>query len=385
MSDTLKCRRCVFENSAATALIAASMPPMPRPVMTRQIERSTSPVTVVAMSMPSDMTARHPRIVGRRPILSATPPSTIEPIAMPMSSIESTMPSAARSIPHSVAMPGEAKLMERMSNPSSAFRAIVMPTTPICSRLIGGLREHVSRICVHTAERITFGNVIDTRAERGPRNCQRSGAICSSARRSFARMSAARRSLWLYIRTARHSLTSSRRWAAHRLHECHRSRRAAWRCLRIWPALSGPAQRRRSDCARTSREDSRAHLLADIGRSTPGLIFFRGGGFVLGTLDSSDRMCRELAHLAGRVVVSVDYRLAPEHPFPAAVDDAYAATKYVIENPGEFGIDATQVATCGESAGGNLAAVTALEAGAMTASRPLTFPAPHLPSGGLRR
>jgi acetyl esterase len=92
----------------------------------------------------------------------------------------------------------------------------------------------------------------------------------------------------------------------------------------------------------------------------PGLIYFRGGGFVLGTLDSSDRGCRDLAHLAGRVVVSVDYRLAPEHPFPAAVDDAYAATKYVIENPSEFGIDATQVAVGGESAGGNLAAVTAL-------------------------
>ena len=92
----------------------------------------------------------------------------------------------------------------------------------------------------------------------------------------------------------------------------------------------------------------------------PGLVYFRGGGFVLGTLDSCDRACRDLAHLAGRVVVSVDYRLAPEHPFPAAVDDAYAATKYVIENASEFGIDAGQVAVGGESAGGNLAAVTAL-------------------------
>lgn len=92
----------------------------------------------------------------------------------------------------------------------------------------------------------------------------------------------------------------------------------------------------------------------------PGLIFFHGGGFVLGTLDSSDRPCRELAHLAGRVVVSVDYRLAPEHPFPAAVDDASAATKYVLENAGEFGMDAQQVAIGGESAGANLAAVAAL-------------------------
>ena len=59
--------------------------------------------------------------------------------------------------------------------------------------------------------------------------------------------------------------------------------------------------------------------------------------------------------------MSVDYRLAPEHPFPAAVDDAYAATKYVVEHAGEFGIDAGQVAVGGESAGANLAAVTALK------------------------
>ena len=92
----------------------------------------------------------------------------------------------------------------------------------------------------------------------------------------------------------------------------------------------------------------------------PGLVFFHGGGFVLGTLDSCDRPCRELAHLAGRVVVSVDYRLAPEYPFPAAVDDASAATKYVLDHAGEFGMDADQVAVGGESAGANLAAVTAL-------------------------
>jgi len=104
----------------------------------------------------------------------------------------------------------------------------------------------------------------------------------------------------------------------------------------------------------------------------PGLIYFRGGGFVLGTLDSSDRVCRDLAHLAGRVVVSVDYRLAPEHPFPAPVDDAYASTKYVLEHGDEFGIDEGQVAVGGESAGGNLAAVTALKLRQSGVS-PLTF------------
>ncbi len=97
-----------------------------------------------------------------------------------------------------------------------------------------------------------------------------------------------------------------------------------------------------------------------LGGRLPGLVFFHGGGFVLGTLDSSDRPCRELAHLSGRVVVSVDYRLAPEHPFPAAVDDASAAAKYVLEHAEEFSVDADQVAIGGESAGANLAAVTAL-------------------------
>jgi acetyl esterase len=108
------------------------------------------------------------------------------------------------------------------------------------------------------------------------------------------------------------------------------------------------------------------------GRRLPGLIYFHGGGFILGTLDSCDRVCRDLAHLSGRVVVSVDYRLAPEHPFPAAVDDASAATKYVLEHAGEFGMDESQIAIGGESAGGNLAAVTALKLRPGSAPR-LTF------------
>jgi acetyl esterase len=108
------------------------------------------------------------------------------------------------------------------------------------------------------------------------------------------------------------------------------------------------------------------------GRRLPGLIYFHGGGFILGTLDSCDRVCRDLAHLSGRVVVSVDYRLAPEHPFPAAVEDACAATKYVLEHAGEFGIDENQIAIGGESAGANLAAVTALKLRG-TGARPLTF------------
>ncbi|MEI9989419.1 MAG: alpha/beta hydrolase [Rhizomicrobium sp.] len=89
----------------------------------------------------------------------------------------------------------------------------------------------------------------------------------------------------------------------------------------------------------------------------PGLMFYHGGGFVIGDLDSHDDLSRCLANGSGCRVVSVDYRLAPEHPFPAAVDDSFAATRYVAAHASEFGIDATRLAVSGDSAGGNLAAV----------------------------
>jgi acetyl esterase len=94
----------------------------------------------------------------------------------------------------------------------------------------------------------------------------------------------------------------------------------------------------------------------------PALVFFHGGGFVLGGLDMSDRACRALANGSGCVVISVDYRLAPEHAFPAAADDAFAATSYVAEHAADFGVDPTLIAVGGDSAGGNLAAVVALRA-----------------------
>ena len=94
----------------------------------------------------------------------------------------------------------------------------------------------------------------------------------------------------------------------------------------------------------------------------PGLVFFHGGGWVIGDLDSHDVVCRKLADEGELMVVSVDYRLAPEHKFPAAVDDAIASTKWIAENAKQFGIDASRLMVGGDSAGGNLAAVVAIAA-----------------------
>ncbi|HEY3067046.1 MAG TPA: alpha/beta hydrolase [Methylomirabilota bacterium] len=91
-----------------------------------------------------------------------------------------------------------------------------------------------------------------------------------------------------------------------------------------------------------------------------GLVFFHGGGWVIGDLETHDVLCRQLTAGAGISVVNVDYRVAPEHKFPAAVDDAWAATRWIAAHATELGIDASRLAVGGDSAGGNLAAVVAL-------------------------
>jgi len=111
----------------------------------------------------------------------------------------------------------------------------------------------------------------------------------------------------------------------------------------------------------------------------PCLVFFHGGGWVIGNLDTHDVACRQLAHEGELIVISVDYRLAPEHRFPAAVDDAIIATKWIAANARQYGIDAARLIVGGDSAGGNLAAVVALDArdgnGPAIAGQLLIYPA----------
>lgn len=93
--------------------------------------------------------------------------------------------------------------------------------------------------------------------------------------------------------------------------------------------------------------------------AAPALVFYHGGGFVIGSLDSHDGVCRALAERAGCVVISVDYRLAPEHPAPAGVEDSIAAFRDIAARAGQLQIDARRIAVSGDSAGANLATVVA--------------------------
>ncbi|ABB11327.1 Lipolytic enzyme [Burkholderia lata] len=90
-------------------------------------------------------------------------------------------------------------------------------------------------------------------------------------------------------------------------------------------------------------------------------VFFHGGGFVIGNLDTHDHVCRDLCAESGAAVIAVDYRLAPEHPFPAAVDDCFDAVRWIAEHADTLSFDPSRIVVAGDSAGGNLAAVTALK------------------------
>lgn len=94
-------------------------------------------------------------------------------------------------------------------------------------------------------------------------------------------------------------------------------------------------------------------------RGVPLVVYLHGGGWVVGDLDTHDHICRTIARNAGMAVLSVDYRLAPEHKFPAALDDAQSATEWAFKNADSLGVDPGRLAIAGDSAGGNLAAVVA--------------------------
>ena len=116
----------------------------------------------------------------------------------------------------------------------------------------------------------------------------------------------------------------------------------------------------------------------------PAMVYFHGGGWVVCDLDTHDIVCRAIAHRAGAVVVAVDYRLAPEHKFPAAVIDCYAATEWVAANVERLGIDPARISVGGDSAGGNLGTVISRKArdekGPRIALQALVYPVTDLSS-----
>jgi len=130
----------------------------------------------------------------------------------------------------------------------------------------------------------------------------------------------------------------------------------------------------------------RAYTPVAPGRAPlPAIVYFHGGGFVMGDLDTHDALCRTLASESGCRVLSVNYRLAPECPFPAAVEDGFAAIKWVETNAPELEIDPNAIAVAGDSAGGNIAAVMCLLAKANNGVPHIAFQMMFYPSIALTR
>jgi acetyl esterase len=135
--------------------------------------------------------------------------------------------------------------------------------------------------------------------------------------------------------------------------------------LRRRGVVAEPVGAAREESIPVSGGELRVRLLFPEGAGPhPAFVHFHGGGFVLGTIDSlvNEAKCTHICHAAGCVVATVEYRLAPEHRFPTAAEDCYAALRWTVENAEGLGIDPGRIAVGGESAGGNLAAVVSLMA-----------------------
>lgn len=144
------------------------------------------------------------------------------------------------------------------------------------------------------------------------------------------------------------------------------------RASEIFTALAGPVEGEQTTQSDIAAKDSSCGVPMRIYRRTapdaappPIVIFFHGGGWSLGTLDDYDALLRTLAGLCGAIFASIDYRLAPEHPFPAGIDDAFAAVSSIASEALSLGGDPKRIALMGDSAGGNLAAVVAQQAGSI--------------------
>jgi acetyl esterase len=140
--------------------------------------------------------------------------------------------------------------------------------------------------------------------------------------------------------------------------------RAGYRMQRQAQNLNAPKDVETRDLqidGAAGRIGARLYVPAGAPATTPGLVYFHGGGFAIGDLETHDGHCRRLAAYSGFRVLAVDYRLAPEHPFPAGHDDALAATKWAFDHAAEIGFDPARIAVGGCSAGGNLAASVSID------------------------